>query len=56
MALYDLVKAANIHVETRGSVVTLTGRVSNDEERRRAIQLARETDGVSSVVDELSVR
>ena len=56
MALDDHVKAANINVDTRGSVVTLTGRVSNDEERRRAIQLARETDGVSSVIDELAVR
>jgi hyperosmotically inducible protein len=56
MALDDRVKAANIDVDTTGSVVTLTGRVSSDEERRRAVQLARETDGVTSVIDRLAVR
>jgi osmotically-inducible protein OsmY len=56
MALDDRVKAANIDVDTTGSVVTLTGRVSSDDERKRAIQLARETDGVTSVVDHLAVR
>ena len=56
MALDDHVKAANINVDTSGSVVTLSGRVGNDEERRRAVQLARETDGVTSVVDQLAVR
>ena len=56
MALDDRVKAANIDVDTTGSVVTLTGRVSSDEDRRRAVQLARETDGVTSVIDHLAVR
>ena len=55
MALDDRVKAANIDVDTAGSVVTLTGRVATDEERRRAVQLARDTDGVTSVVDRLAV-
>ena len=53
MALDDRVKAANIDIDTAGSVVTLTGRVGSDEERKRAVQLARETDGVTSVVDHL---
>ena len=56
MALDDRVKAANINVDTAGSVVTLSGRVATDEERRRAVQLARETDGVTSVADRLEVR
>ena len=56
MTLDDRVKAANIDVDTTGSVVTLTGRVSSDDERRRALQLARETDGVTSVIDHLVVR
>jgi hyperosmotically inducible periplasmic protein len=56
MALDDRVKAVNINVDTTGSVVTLSGRVSTDEERRRAVQLARETDGVTSVTDHLEVR
>ena len=55
MALDDSVKAANIDIDTAGSVVTLSGRVGGDDERRRAVQLARETDGVSSVVDHLVV-
>lgn len=55
MALDDGVKAAKIDVDTAGSVVTLSGRVGSEAERARAVQLARETDGVTSVVDELVV-
>jgi hyperosmotically inducible protein len=55
MALDDHVKAANIDIDTAGSVVTLRGSVGNDEERKRAVQLARETDGVTSVVDRLAI-
>jgi hyperosmotically inducible protein len=55
MALDDSVKAANIDIDTRGSTVTLTGNVSSAAERERALRLARETDGVSSVVDHLVV-
>jgi osmotically-inducible protein OsmY len=43
-------------VDTNGSVVTLTGTVGSDVERKRAVQLARETEGVTSVVDNLRVR
>ena len=56
MALDDLVKAADIDVDTDGSVVTLTGDVGSAEERRRALRIARETDGVTKVVDHLRVR
>jgi osmotically-inducible protein OsmY len=56
MALDDMVKARNINVDTNGSVVTLTGSVSSDVERKRAVQLARDTEGVTSVVDNLQVR
>ena len=55
MALDDRVKAADIDVDTAGSVVTLSGRVAGEDERAKAVQLARETDGVSSVVDRLVV-
>lgn len=55
MALDDNVEAANIDVDTDGSVVTLTGRVANADERARAVRLARETEGVTSVVDRLTV-
>jgi hypothetical protein len=56
MALDDLVKARNIHVETDGSVVTLTGVVGSEAERQRALQLAKQTEGVTSVVDHLRTR
>jgi hyperosmotically inducible protein len=55
MALDDSIKAAAIDVDTDGSVVTLTGTVRSEAERTRALQLARETDGVTHVVDRLSV-
>ena len=55
MALDDTVRAASIDVDTDGSVVTLTGRVDSQAQKGRALQLARETDGVASVVDRLRV-
>ena len=56
MALDDTIEAAQIDVDTNGSVVTLHGTVDSDAERAKAVQLARETAGVTSVVDELKVR
>ena len=56
MALDDRVQAAKIDVDTAGSVVTLSGNVSSEDERSRAVQLARDTDGVTSVIDHLVVR
>jgi hyperosmotically inducible periplasmic protein len=54
MALDDTVDAAAIDVDTDGTVVTLSGRVATEAARARALQLARETEGVTSVVDRLS--
>lgn len=56
MALDDTVKALTIDVDTNGSVVTVSGTVNSATERTRALQLARETEGVTSVVDRLVVR
>src|SRR4030095_1477094 len=56
MALDDLVKARNIDVDTNGTVVTLTGVVGSEAERKRAVELAKETEGVTSVIDHLQVR
>ena len=56
MALDDLVKARNVDVDTNGSVVTLTGVVRSQAERQRAVQLAKETEGVTSVIDHLRLR
>lgn len=56
MALDDSVKALGINVDTADGVVTLTGTVHSQAERTRAVQLARETAGVTSVNDRLVVR
>jgi hyperosmotically inducible protein len=55
MALDDSVRARSIDVSTTGTTVTLGGNVRSVTERARAIALARETDGVTRVVDHLVV-
>jgi osmotically-inducible protein OsmY len=55
MALDDSVKAININVNTDGSVVTLAGSVGSEAERKRAVQLARETAGVTAVIDRMQI-
>jgi hyperosmotically inducible protein len=56
MVLDDLVKARSIDVTTEGTTVTVAGTVHSQQERDRALVLARETDGVTKVVDALVVR
>jgi hypothetical protein len=56
MALDDLVKARAIDVTTENGVVTISGTVTSATERNRALTLARETEGVTRVVDNLRVR
>src|SRR5262245_55454699 len=56
MALDDTVKALAIDVDTDGTVVTLSGTVDSAAQRDKAVQLARETAGITSVVDHLRVR
>jgi len=56
MALDDTVKALSIDVDTTGSVVTLSGSVHSETEKAKALQLARETAGVTQVVDRLVIR
>ena len=55
MALDDAVKALDLDVDTSGTVVTVSGHVRTDAERQRALRLARETDGVTKVVDQIQV-
>jgi len=55
LAADDTVKAYQIDVDTQGGVVTLTGAVETQAAKDRAVQLARETDGVSRVDDRLTV-
>ena len=56
MALDDIIRARTIDVDTEDGVVTLTGTVASEGERERALRLAKETDDVRSVVDQLRVR
>ena len=55
MALDDTLKARKIDVSTNGSTVTVSGEVPTSAARNRALALARETDGVSVVVDHLEI-
>jgi osmotically-inducible protein OsmY len=56
MALDDSVKARAINVTTHGTTVTLSGTVDSSVERDRAMALARETEGVTKVIDDLHTR
>jgi hyperosmotically inducible protein len=49
------VKGHDIDVDTRDGVVTLTGTVGSMSQRQLAEQIARDTDGVSRVVNRLNV-
>ncbi|MEO7189423.1 MAG: BON domain-containing protein [Vicinamibacterales bacterium] len=54
--LDDTLKGSGIDVDTHGQTVTLNGTVLNEAQRRRALQLARETEGVTDAIDRLSVK
>ena len=56
MALDDHVNARAIAVDTSGSVVTLSGTVRSKDQQERALRLARDTEGVTRVVDRLRVQ
>ena len=49
------VAALKIDVDTTNGVVTLTGNVKTAAERDEALRIARESEGVKSVVDRLKV-
>ena len=55
ISLDDTLDGSRISVTTDDSRVTLTGTVINETQHRRALDLARETEGVATVVDHLSV-
>ena len=50
------VKAAEITVTAKDHVVTLRGNIDSATAKDRALQLARETSGVTTVIDEIAVR
>ncbi len=55
MVLDDHIKARTIDVTTNGSTVTVSGTVRSVDEHDRAIRLARETAGVTQVIDHLTI-
>jgi hyperosmotically inducible protein len=55
LAADDVVKARQIDVDTRDRVVTLSGEVMTPEEEAKALEIARNTEGVADVVDAVEV-
>jgi osmotically-inducible protein OsmY len=49
------VAALNVSVNTEEGVVYLTGRVKNQEQKAEAERVARDTDGVKDVVNNIKV-
>ena len=56
MALDDSVKALDINVDTSGTTVTVSGNVDSAAQKERVLRLAKETEGVTEVVDRLRVK
>ena len=55
LATDDTVKASEINVDTHNHVVTLNGTVGSQAEKERALMIARNTKGVTNVIDDLTV-
>ena len=55
LAVDNDVKAYQIDVDTKNKVVTLSGNVETAMAKSRAVEIARTTDGVASVVDNMQV-
>ena len=55
LAADDTVKAYQVDVDTRNGVVTLSGDVESAAAKEQAIQIARQTDGVRDVIDQIRV-
>lgn len=50
------IKAFSIDVDTVNGVVTLTGMVETEEQRRRAVEIAKSVTGVKAVVNNIQVK
>ena len=55
LAADDMVKAYQVDVDTKNKVVTLSGEVESAAQRDHAVMIARQTDGVADVIDQLRV-
>ena len=52
----DDLKGSDINVDVKDGVVTLKGTVKSEAGRRKALALAKDTDGVKRVVDQLAIK
>ena len=55
MAADDTVKAYKVDVDTKNKIVTLSGDVDTQAQREQAVLIARNTKGVSDVIDRLRI-
>jgi hypothetical protein len=55
LAADDTVKAYQVDVDTSNHVVTLRGTVDNPAAKAMAVQIARNTDGVRDVIDQITI-
>ena len=55
LAADDTVKAYQVDVDTNNKVVTLSGDVATPAQKEHAVTIARNTDGVTDVIDQLRV-
>jgi hypothetical protein len=55
LAADDSVKAYKVDVDTQNKVVTLSGEVDTEAQRAHAVTIARNTDGVADVIDQLRI-
>lgn len=51
----ERVKGRQVHIETKGGVVTLTGKVDSDEAKAAATEISKNVEGVKSVRNTLQV-
>jgi len=52
----DALKGSDVNVDTTNHVVTLKGTVKTEAGRQRAVAIARQTEGVTRVVDSLTIK
>jgi len=55
LAVDNETSSANINVDTKGGVVTLTGAVTTQADKDQAEQIARDTEGVARVINNITV-
>lgn len=55
LAADDMVKAYQVDVDTANKIVTLSGDVETAAQKEHAVTIARNTDGVADVIDQLRV-